>query len=744
MPGDIAGVAFWPGALSIESCQGTISHGLTPAVFLVKISPQPNPPAQFGDLLISDGYGSAPVPDCRWNMVKTDRDDNGLYHTLEIVDRRWKFRDLGLIEGWYNQLDSFGNLIPWTVRSPTELAALCLTKMGESGYAIDMPAGLASPGLAVDFFLKASGVNPPINWDGIPPAQALQQLCDQFNRRIVYRLSSNTLAVVPVGVGADLPVNGMSINKIGPSLKSREIPDGIGVRGAPIRYQMRLLLEPVGEEWDGTFRPINDLSYAPVIIGAVQISTATVTCTGSSSVTFKVSINGVEFDYPVSGGNSAAFVVTQLAMAISASTDPRVRGVVVASDGSNVLTVRGVAPGVAFTFSTSKSDIAGSTPLDQIVAAQTQVPTQAGGEPWALAFPPDFAADPLARFDAPSNTTGRPVYGVHATSRLTWPEAQALAQKTVWKYYRVSNVDASMSNAVVAVAGSILGTARPIRVPGYGNLAFREQLILQDSQVDQAVPAPNDPNLRDSAGRSITVNFYNGLSKDKPAAVFTSTGIVKYSNGDVWFQNAALGANTPPNSQVFTPFTIDPVFFLVKFTDHVYFWDRSPGRARPPVLLLQTAVLVRNAQTNQIEHFTKIIPLTDSPVGTAPKITQHDDVQVNVTSTYDNNANITSVGLLEADPLARADYYLQGMALQYDLGAGQTIDYNGIVPIDLDGAIQQVTYSIGGGDFAYTVASRNSEHDYFVASYQARQRALYLPPIPEGRGPTDGPRREGF
>lgn len=35
----------------------------------------------------------------------------------------------------------------------------------------------------------------------------------------------------------------------------------IRVRGAPRQYAMRLRLEAVGQAWDGTWKPINHLSY---------------------------------------------------------------------------------------------------------------------------------------------------------------------------------------------------------------------------------------------------------------------------------------------------------------------------------------------------------------------------------------------------------------------------------------------------------------------------------------------------
>lgn len=37
----------------------------------------------------------------------------------------------------------------------------------------------------------------------------------------------------------------------------------IGVPGEPARYQMRLTLESVGEDWDGTYKPLAEMTYDP-------------------------------------------------------------------------------------------------------------------------------------------------------------------------------------------------------------------------------------------------------------------------------------------------------------------------------------------------------------------------------------------------------------------------------------------------------------------------------------------------
>jgi hypothetical protein len=89
----------------------------------------------------------------------------------------------------------------------------------------------------------------------------------------------------------------------------------------------------------------------------------------------------------------------------------------------------------------------------------------------------------------------------------------------------------------------------------------------------------------------------------------------------------------------------------------------------------------------------------------------------------DYNSRLTGATILEADPIFRANYYLDGMMKKYQVKAAQTVEYNQILPISLDGAVSQVTWQVGGGSPVRTTASLNCEHATFVPPYPARRRA---------------------
>jgi hypothetical protein len=72
----------------------------------------------------------------------------------------------------------------------------------------------------------------------------------------------------------------------------------------------------------------------------------------------------------------------------------------------------------------------------------------------------------------------------------------------------------------------------------------------------------------------------------------------------------------------------------------------------------------------------------------------------------------------------RADYFLAGEADKYRRTVAGYRSYAGIWPFFPDGAIQQVSWAVGGG-LIVTRASRNSEHALHLPPYQARQERQY-------------------
>lgn len=95
-----------------------------------------------------------------------------------------------------------------------------------------------------------------------------------------------------------------------------------------------------------------------------QVTTITVT-DATNSATYTITVNGVDVQYTADSSTSTTEIATGLAAAVNA--EPLVRGQVVATSSSAVITLTGAYPGVAFTVTESESDL--GTPSTTTAAA---------------------------------------------------------------------------------------------------------------------------------------------------------------------------------------------------------------------------------------------------------------------------------------------------------------------------------------------------------------------------------------
>lgn len=715
---------LWPGVVSPVSGSYTISHGISPGVAVLVCLPQGNLPAESGDLIITDDVSSVRIPDCKVDKIRQGYEEGaGFVWYLEILDWRWKWRDTGAISGSYNQLDQHGKLRPLTIRSPEELVKLLFKAMGVSKVVIDMPPGLTQsqgqqfntlqpPWLAgqtaAGSNLPPTGTNPIVDWEGVNPANALESLATQYGRRVVPRLSDYAMMVVRPGFGAGLPPG--SVSSIVSGVDSPETPSGVAVLGDYTRYQMRLRLEAVGEDYDGHYKPIASLSYAPDVENRVQISKiqigAPTTAPGLNGTTYTVTFRFTDNE-PFNGTTTEA-TVTYTATVQTESSVASSLATAINSNGGASIHVNASASGNTITVTSRNHSfwfdmsVSTSNPANRIGGWVHRVCTTKD-KPWAFSDPGMWVA--------------------RATDRLTHGQAVEKAKKTVFRTYRIADV-------------GVLGRGQ-IFVPGYGVVRRRQQIIPTDHQVEQIIPTPVDLTLRDRNDEPYTANLYNGYSRDKPAEVFGS--IAMHLQEPYWSTNTA--GNTDETDRIFVPFSIDPDNLLVRFSGPVYI-ERHGSIDEPPNLVLQCAVMVRNAETNAIERFLATRSNAGAKGLTNFVVRTHQDVQLNVIGTYGNRPmnlhQLLGVSILEADPLARAKYYLDGMQAQYFQTTSQTLVYNGFEPINLDGAITQVTWQFGD-DGCSTTASRNTEHEVNVPPYPARRRRELLNAI--SQQPTEQERR---
>src|ERR1700676_48465 len=703
-----AGRVFWAGAEvpGLISASYTCSQGISPGTCVIQCQPNAGLPPRDGDLTLTDGFGSITLPACRLADLSANEGLGGMTWHMSIVDRRWRWRECGVIAGAYNQVDPSGQFsaappdkdkprlqpptkyIPWTAASPTQLAVYLLTAMGERGYSIDLPGNKTLGFLNVKQ-LKAAGLDQPsateqqtllpVNWDYVNPAHSLEQLCSQYGRRIVYRTDTNTVAIVQMGVGAELPGDPNPISSEGPSITNLMVPDSLLLVGGPIRWQIRMQLEAVGEEWNGQLRPIDQLSYAP------PNKTRPWKATLYPSNVVMGSVFTVKIDEVQVFAQTTAATTANACLVIAAGINAAQPGGCSAKVVGSTVVVTGPASGEGF-------DVGVDSDFSAIGFNITRV----GGGPfasaWAVGIPPGYA-------------------NIQATDRLTLQQARGLAAKSVFKYYRVTNINPATKTT-------------PLFVPGFGTILRSQQILLQPNRLEFIQPSVGDDTLK--AGKDVPPGpfvryLYSGFEKTKPATCWGSMNLACIRPTGLTYTGPKDGGNTPADTEVQVGFSIDKELQLVKFSSPMYI-ILPGGRTAPCDLVLETAVELLAPDTHAVCRYYRVLDLGGN-YGTGPKVIRQPDVTLNYLVTYYSQGkvfNIQNTVMSDLDlAIPKADYYLRGAALQYEIKTELTRAYPGLLHIPLDGAISQVSYDITETG-THTRASRNSEHAHWLPSYPER------------------------
>lgn len=689
--------------------------------------PQNAVPAEFGDLTFYDSFNNPVVIKNCHATVLTGRytPTEGQTYILEGEDERWMWR-YSAISGRYNATDQRKKLVPWTIQSPQELATMLIQAFWDGPFDVSiLPNKLDSTAgqnlnrwLQLGENLPQSYTNPETIWDYTTPAEALERLVNMYGCRTVYQPIARNVLIAKIGEGDDLPLGPLGTELTAPNVSTvGAAPSSLVAVGAPVRVQLRMLLEPVAPEWHGAFYPINLLSYSPIGSNTPQKSAIYSTSPGGADPGTMVCAYCSYVD-PATGkengagaciNNSGTSTVTQMltALGVKLLAYPNLKKYIsVTIDGGGLQL--NFQANISFNLQAYTTD--GS---ECYYGVNTTQLWSKGTASWANCPPPHFM-------------------GVQATPQLSLNDARSLAADNVWKCYRIRNVD------IVTLKTGLV-------IPYYGTLQRIQQLILQPKKVALITPQARIPGginkgatVVAPAGepnQGIFPEFYNGYANEQEATV---RGSISVNIGNVfWASNpAALGGlfggdpNTQPTDRVYVPFDIVPEEQMIKFHDYVYrmgMGGGANGYIRAPELTLETGCLLLDADNNQVVRWE----IEQALGGNAPPYYEiHDDISVGVIGNYNpdntfvSGNNYTLADLADAE--SRAQYYLTAMAIPFQLKTGQTKSYIGIVGIDPNGLIWQVTYSVGSG--ASTKASTNSEHSPVVAPLPARRRAENLPP----------------
>jgi hypothetical protein len=251
-----AGAIEFPGIAAPLNASFTLTPGVTPSVCQIRIAPQPAWSPRVGTLALSYGSTTIQFRDCIIDRVQATLDGSGhLVWDVSILDRRWKWKGLGKISGYYNvrreaAMDEPLEIVDGTEKSPRELARLCLDALGETTYNLDdMP----------------DDPRPEIEWDYTTPAQALAQLCDDLDCVVVLTLRDK-IRITRRGSGVALGM-GTTFLSGGEEIDPPEQPDEIVIVTQPKTFQTDMELEAVGLDEDMQVKPIDELSYIPFFAG---------------------------------------------------------------------------------------------------------------------------------------------------------------------------------------------------------------------------------------------------------------------------------------------------------------------------------------------------------------------------------------------------------------------------------------------------------------------------------------------
>jgi hypothetical protein len=574
----LAGTASYPGVDSVLRATYTLSQGISPGTVAVTMPELPTNLAVQGDVAFLDGVNSPiVVPGCKVDRIDGDVGESGTEITLYLLDRRWKWR-FPVVFGFYNQPEERTSTVPlvpvnWvpggnqtvspenppqneaplkpgTVKTARQLAALCLQAMGETNFDVS----------ALD-----PQATPTVNWDATPAAQALQSLVEDLGCRVVYSLAADKVLIAKQGFGAALPDDATPLQE-NPSLNAPERPDGITLYGARVQCQMRFALEAVGEDFDGSIRPIDKLSYKP------------------------------KQGWPSCGA------------------------------------------------------------------------------------PPGFPNLPGGLPGAPANAD--------LPGKRNYFDAQHLASKCVFRYYRITEADPGE----IGRGGYQVGQ---LHVPPGDKKQSSLKTIDQVRLLPWRCETTRDDLRR--PGRAPAV-VYGVWSPPQGAGKIGLTG-----NGD----------------EVRVPFTIDAERQMVCFSDYVYKFFQ--GLVHPAEIVLECACEFTENKTLQYVRYQRSRPLKGDQLGTKDAVIVREDVEYKLIGRYDENSVLQKVDNNEKEIAPRADFYLLGESIRYQPDTAENKTYIGLKPIYPDGAIMQVTWSVGP-EGPVTQASRNTEHVTYLPSFGARRR----------------------
>lgn len=333
----------------------------------------------------------------------------------------------------------------------------------------------------------------------------------------------------------------------------------------------------------------------------------------------------------------------------------------------------------------------------------------------------------------PKNAAGFPDYsGVIPPYFLGIKDLKAreLAKQTLWRWYRVK------LPFTVAVLDNPDAESDP--VAQFLTIDDLMQITpLEDMQVDMEIENGQKrfkPAWIWGVWGTDSLGYVNGVST-------LQTLNPNFMVGELQVAQPLLGtaADFAKKTLYMGGFSIDKDRCIVKFSEIVAYVGSkqdSSGNTYKPVsaayLYLRTALCIRSKTTRGWLRYNKRRDF-GTDFGTQPYDIKREDVILNVALRYDpkysfNPAsggspaipNIIGADTNFSDASTACDYYLDVAAQQFQTPTPEIRTYTGFQAVDLDGAIQQVTFHLSEAGAETTIA-RNTEVIVNRMSYNERR-----------------------
>jgi hypothetical protein len=144
----------------------------------------------------------------------------------------------------------------------------------------------------------------------------------------------------------------------------------------------------------------------------------------------------------------------------------------------------------------------------------------------------------------------------------------------------------------------------------------------------------------------------------------------------------------------------------------------------PAELVLRAACRVRDPETLALVRHTRTRTLGGAS-SAATRYLRHDAIVLTHRPTYSSGYSLVDVATNVDEVNAQADSILDAAEQEYETRTPETIRYAGLLPIDLDGAIERISFHVGP-EGAFTVASRHDEPASVAVPHKVRRRVERL------------------